>query len=278
MRDVIAVKAVLSMLLEVSANPKPGNVDREHDFEDTRYEHFITSAASCYPVFLEMVGKREGLGMWIRKLVGASRSLRGGGNTHLGTFIIMSPLVMSADDARIFEVASEIVKRSTPEDAVNLYLAIRESGAYLPPSEELSVFDDESLKRIEDERITLYDILSISSSYDMISDELVNGFRRVRRYSEILRDFWNYGVNEAIVRTYIRMLSEEEDSFIRNKHGPLVAEEVRRKAEEVFRDFSIERLREFDEMLLERRINPGSSADIICGAIFINLLGGARVD
>ncbi|MBC7115310.1 MAG: triphosphoribosyl-dephospho-CoA synthase [Archaeoglobi archaeon] len=278
MRDVIAVKAVLSMLLEVSANPKPGNVDREHDFEDTRYEHFITSAASCYPVFLEMVGRRGGLGMWIRKLVGASRSLRGGGNTHLGTFIIMSPLVMSADDARIFEVASEIVKRSTPEDAVNLYLAIRESGAYLPPSEELSVFDDESLKRIEDERITLYDILSISSSYDMISDELVNGFRRVRRYSEILRDFWNYGVNEAIVRTYIRMLSEEEDSFIRNKHGPLVAEEVRRKAEEVFRDFSMERLREFDEMLLERRINPGSSADIICGAIFINLLGGARVD
>jgi len=278
MRDVIAVKATLSMLLEVSANPKPGNVDREHDFEDTRYEHFLCSAASCYPVFFEMVGRRSGVGEWIRKLVRASRSLRGGGNTHLGTFILLSPLVMAADEGRIFDVASEIVRRSTPEDAINLYLAIRESGAFLPPSEKLSVFDDDSLRRIEEEGITLYDILSISSPYDMISDELVNGFRRVKRYSEVLKKFWNLGVNEAVVRTYIQILSEEKDSFIRNKYGDLIAEKVRKDAEKLLHEFSMDKTRKFDEILLKRRINPGSSADIICGSLFITLLGGARID
>ena len=42
--------AQLSMVLEVSASPKPGNVDRDHNYIDTDYEHFLTSAVSVYPV------------------------------------------------------------------------------------------------------------------------------------------------------------------------------------------------------------------------------------
>jgi len=38
-----AISGVLSMLLEVSANPKSGNVDRGHDFPDMRYEDFLVS-------------------------------------------------------------------------------------------------------------------------------------------------------------------------------------------------------------------------------------------
>ena len=39
------------MLLEVSATPKPGNIDRDHDFDDTKYEHFLASAISAGPIF-----------------------------------------------------------------------------------------------------------------------------------------------------------------------------------------------------------------------------------
>ena len=39
--DFIAGSAELAMLLEVSATPKPGNIDRTHDFEDMTYEHFL---------------------------------------------------------------------------------------------------------------------------------------------------------------------------------------------------------------------------------------------
>ena len=34
----------LAILLEVSAYPKPGNVHRTADFQETDYEHFLASA------------------------------------------------------------------------------------------------------------------------------------------------------------------------------------------------------------------------------------------
>jgi|Deesub1362B_J571_1020462.scaffolds.fasta_scaffold00173_33 triphosphoribosyl-dephospho-CoA synthase len=277
MKEVNAMKAVLAMILEVSATPKPGNVDRDHDFTDTKYEHFLVSAVSSYPVFLQMVGKRRELGSWIRKLVNSSKFMRGGGNTHLGTFILISPLVMASDEKNVFQKAYEIVKKTTFEDAVDLYLAIRESGAYIPPSDTLSVYDDESVRKLREEKITMYDVLSISSKYDMISDELVSGFERVKRYSELLLSLWDLGVNEAIVRTYLRLLSDEEDTFIVNKYGKEVAKDVRRRAREVIDDFSMSKLLEFDEHLISRGVNPGSSADIICGAIYVALLRGAEI-
>jgi triphosphoribosyl-dephospho-CoA synthetase len=41
----------LALLLEVSAYPKPGNVHRNADFNDTRYEHFLASAVAVAPYF-----------------------------------------------------------------------------------------------------------------------------------------------------------------------------------------------------------------------------------
>ena len=38
-----ADRAQLAMMLEVCAYPKPGNVDRCHDYDNTRLEHFLGS-------------------------------------------------------------------------------------------------------------------------------------------------------------------------------------------------------------------------------------------
>ncbi len=35
-------------------------------------------------------------------------------------------------------------------------------------------------------------------------------------------------------------------------------------------------LKEFDEDLVKRRINPGTTADLVIGSLFIALLGGLR--
>ncbi|MGZ7132554.1 MAG: triphosphoribosyl-dephospho-CoA synthase, partial [Halobacteriota archaeon] len=60
--DFIAGCAELAMLLEVSATPKPGNVDRTHDFEDVTYEHFLASAVGTFPVFKKAASARHGIG------------------------------------------------------------------------------------------------------------------------------------------------------------------------------------------------------------------------
>jgi hypothetical protein len=54
------------MVLEVAAHPKPGNVDRDHDFPDTTFEHFLASAVGTYPVLEEAARSRTGVGALIR--------------------------------------------------------------------------------------------------------------------------------------------------------------------------------------------------------------------
>lgn len=51
--DDVARSAQLALLLEVSAYPKPGNVDRTHDFINTSYEHFLASSVALYLVLRE---------------------------------------------------------------------------------------------------------------------------------------------------------------------------------------------------------------------------------
>ena len=48
-----AERAQLAMMLEVCAYPKPGNVDRCHDYPDTRLEHFLASTIFARSAFEE---------------------------------------------------------------------------------------------------------------------------------------------------------------------------------------------------------------------------------
>ena len=47
----------LSSLLELSGWPKPGNVHRTSDFEDTRFEHFLAGIIAIQPNFRELCEK-----------------------------------------------------------------------------------------------------------------------------------------------------------------------------------------------------------------------------
>ena len=88
--------AQLAMLLEVSATPKPGNVDRDHDFDDTKYEHFLASAIGVGPIFERVAIAKKGIGSFIRDSVEESIRWQSGGNAHFGAFLLLVPLVMAA--------------------------------------------------------------------------------------------------------------------------------------------------------------------------------------
>ncbi|MCC7576390.1 MAG: triphosphoribosyl-dephospho-CoA synthase, partial [Methanomethylovorans sp.] len=95
----------------------------------------------------------------------------------------------------------------------------------------------------------------------------------------------NSRINHVIVYAFIKMLATDIDTFIETKFDRHIAEEVSAKARGII--YKLERsgynmedilpdLRYFDEELLTRSINPGSTADIIIGGLFISLLGGMR--
>jgi triphosphoribosyl-dephospho-CoA synthase len=330
----IARCAQLAMLLEVSASPKPGNVDREHDYPETCFEHFIASSVGVYPALEFAARSRNGIGALIKKAVHESSAWQRGGNTHFGAFLLLIPLAMAAgqifekkasgnvnreehflqENLRIapsdFELlasqAHTFVQETDSEDAVEFYRAFRAAGVRVNSVEEFDLEDPKATEELREQNITLYELMEISRGYDLLANEWTSGFRRCLEGADFILNFMQpkkgesksgkgssvgcFGgeINEAVIYAFMKLLSRYRDTFIQTKFDLKTADYVSSKALEILsflegpepksRDFSslIPVIREFDSELLNRKINPGSTADLIIAGLFIALLGGLR--
>jgi len=287
--DDVARSAQLALLLEVSAYPKPGNVDRTHDFIDTSYEHFLASSVAVYPVFREAAargsGKGLGVGGLVRSGVEESTAWQRGGNTHFGALLLLIPLTMAAgaceryDMEKIKRKATEIMLNTTTDDAIEVYRAYPKAKVKVRRDvPEFDLTDEASINEIRDNKLSYYEILTISASYDLISRELVGGFELTFGYATVIKDFAKEKrINDAITRTYLKLLSEEEDTFIKMKFGAEKSRYVKERAKRIVNQgYEREEIEELDAELIKEGLNPGSTADIIAAALFISILGGLR--
>ena len=350
----IARCAQLAMLLEVSASPKPGNVDREHDYPDTFFEHFVASSVGVYPALEQAARSRKGIGSLIKTAVYESAAWQNGGNTHFGAFLLLIPLAMAAgeilagkkpengfhkleqgDLESLADRALVFVRETDCEDAVEFYRAFGAAGVRVNSVEEFDLKDTESPGALCEKAVTLYDLMEISKGYDLIANEWTTGFRRCLEGARTVLGFMHArngdcvnplpncsgtGINEAVVYTFLKLLSRHRDTFIQTKFDADTADRVSSRAREIlsewekkgsccpsdsdysldcssgsdcppdyssngFYDCPLENLdfssllpavRDFDSELLEKGINPGSTADIIIAGLFIALLGGLR--
>lgn len=277
----VARVAQLAMALEVSATPKPGNIDRDHDYEDTRYEHFLASAISAYPILLD-AAEGAPIGRCIHRAVEESTRWQDGGNTHFGAFLLLMPLVGAAskvsriDDLR--EVAHRLALETTVDDAVEVYRAFSHVDVRVGDVEDLDVRDSGSVDRIRELGHTLYHLMEVSSSYDIIAREWVEGFPRTFECARLIKENTPHeGVNRATVRAFLNILSRNTDTFIQTKFDEDKAKEVSQRAASLLEDFDLEEIHEFDDVLLREGVNPGSTADIVIAGLFVALLGGLRI-
>jgi len=288
----VARSAQLAMLLEVSAYPKPGNVDRTHDYIDTRYEHFLASSVAVYPILREAAARgsrnERGVGELISRGVEESIAWQHGGNTHFGALLLLVPLAMAAgaceryDTKEIKRKATEIMQNTSMGDALEVYTVFPKAKVKVRRDvPELDVMDEASINEIREKKLSLYAILTISASYDMISQELVGGFEKTFEYAALINDFASeerININDAITHAYLRLLADEEDTFITMKFGPEKSKYVQQKAQWIVtRGYKRKEIEEFDEELIREGLNPGSTADIIAAALFISILSGLRV-
>jgi triphosphoribosyl-dephospho-CoA synthase len=264
-----AERAQLAMMLEVCAFPKPGNVDRCHDYPETRLEHFLASTIFARPA-LEEAEKGEGrIGEIIRHAV-LQTNCHKGGNTHFGAFILLIPLVYGGS----IKGAMKAIEKTDTSDAVAFYRAFGLTKVHTYSKDELDVNDPKSLAELRDREMTLLDVMQHSASHDMVAREWVTGFPLCRRGADLLKEFGTG--RQAIVQMFITLLAQEPDTFIVKKHGVIVAQETMRKAREVLD--GNETLANFDQDCIDRNINPGSIADITIAAIFIALSEGWEWD
>ncbi len=248
--------AQLAAVLEVSGWPKPGNVHRTADFEDTNFEQFLAGSIALGPavrdVALQGVRARLreievydiGLGGYIRHAVDDVRAWHRGGNTHLGVSLLFVPLGAAAgytlslgeeinpgvlrDDVR------RIMEASSPRDAVEAYRAINEANsAALGRIVGLGVPDllDENYEEaILEGGLSLFQVMKASMDWDNIAWEWATGmeisfktgYPCLRRTFEETQD-----INTATVHTFLTILSLHPDTLIARKLGSKESKDIR---------------------------------------------------
>ena len=116
--------AVLAMLFELSSSPKPGNVDRCHDFPDIGFHHFLTSAVSAYPVFCKAAQGQGSVGSLILEGVQAWQTWNLSSNTHFGSLVLMIPIAIAAGrQGELRDELRDVLEKTTVQDAVDFYRA-----------------------------------------------------------------------------------------------------------------------------------------------------------
>ncbi|PSP74499.1 triphosphoribosyl-dephospho-CoA synthase [Halobacteriales archaeon QS_3_64_16] len=273
-----AENAQLALLLEVAGTPKPGNVDREHEYPDLRFEHFLAGA----------VGAREGLAMAeAGEPVGEAfeRAVRGmatqrGGNTHFGALLLLAPLVRAAaaEDLTSGGVAA-VVASTTVEDASDFYRAFEHVDvAVADPPEGWGDLDvrrgERAIPTLRERDLTLQDVMESSAERDGVAREWVARFERSFRLADRLAALEG-SVTERAARAYLEALAAEPDTFVAINHDVETAHEVTDRAAAVLS--GEESVEEFAEELIEREINPGTTADITAAGLFVALERGLEI-
>lgn len=297
-----AERLALGIALEASAFPKPGNVHRFRDFSDTIYEDFIvTSVVAVEPLYR---GIRRGYryhsnlrnlsvvyGDLILGIVSKSRAVSGGGNTCLGTALMLAPISIALgyilalekriDVQLILQSACRLLEEfSTPLDAVYFYKAIRAAApSYIRRSDETgpypNVWDRRYREILIGSQTRLWDILSYSGMFDIVARDVVECYSRAYRLSRYLSERLKaHGIwNRAVVEAYLYQLSSDVDTLVVRKHGYEVVTEIKEKAGELLAECELSwsscltKLVQLDNEMASKGINPGSTADIVATAI-----------
>ncbi len=273
-----AENAQLALLLEVAGTPKPGNVDRAREYPDLRFEHFLAGA----------VGARAGLALAAEgRPVGESferavegMSAQSGGNTQFGAVLLVTPLVRAAARDDLSQSGVEaVLGETTVEDTVHFYRAFEHVDVSVgdPPS-ELTDLDvrrgSDAIPAIRERGLAFSGLMARSAPTDGVAAELSGGCPRSFGVAERLAG----GTGPVADRTaaaFLDALAAEVDTFVIARHDRETAEEVRRRAADA-RDGETDPA-ELAAEFVDRGINPGTTADIVAGGLFVALERGLEV-
>lgn len=310
----IVKSAQLAAVLEASSL-KPGNVNPLHNFENTRYEHFLAGGLSIGNAIENSVisgyENKINIGECIFQGISDVKNSHTGGNTHLGILMLFVPIAsacgmcISGNDLNFRNLQKNvmtILSSSNVDDAVNLCNAIRhaDAGGLGTVDDAIADFDlnNENLRDdLIKNNLNFYNLLKLSAPRDRIAEELTTGMNITFEHARMLREIYqkNFATQKfipeyslysddksnnifnSIIQTYLAILTRFPDTLIARKCGLEKAEEVSEMASKVLEnEISIEK---FDKYLREKgnKLNPGTTADIVAGSLFIALLNGLEI-
>lgn len=278
----ISQVAQIACLLEVSS-PKPGNVSSEHDFSDMKYEDFLFSSAAIGEIFLDL--EQSSTGDLILAGVKSTKKYVQA-NTNLGTIILLAPLAKAyynsiniKGESRLDsfkEELSTVLDNLTVTDAKKAYQAIR-----LANAGGLGESEQEDVR--EEPKVDLKEAMELARNRDNIAKEYSNNFEITFNLAyPALKEHFNQAdsFREAILQTFLYLLSKLPDTLIARKTSPKKAEAISKKAGMVLKAGGVytsegqKRIAQLKKDLSgnNNRYNPGTTADIIAATVFVFIL------
>lgn len=247
-------------------------------FHDTRYEHFLASAAAIGPAFLLV--KRRPLGATIRDACTATARWTNA-NTNLGIVLLLAPLARAALDTHrgtLRERVGRVLGRTTVRDAADVYAAIRIARpGGLGHAEVQDVAGTPTLG--------LRAVMVLAAHRDGIAREYATDFAVTFELgAPTLRRARRDGLSwdDAIVETYLTLLASGPDTLVARKLGEAAAADISRRGSAVLAAGGVRstqgrrRIAALDRTLRDESNsrNPGTTADLTAAAIFAVLLEG----
>lgn len=258
---------------------KPGNVHTYAPGHRMVTADFVTSADVSAPPLAEP-GAR--VGQRVRGGVEATFAAVGQ-NTNLGILLLCAPLARAAEaSGPLTEALNAVLTDFDVSDARDVFAAIRRAN---PGGLGRAARHDVSQAMPEDGPVPpLRAAMTEAAPRDRIARAYIDGFRDLFAIGlPALAEARTRGLAPPWTTTAVHLayLTGVPDSHIARKHGPERAEAVRAEAGERLSGIDlatepVERLLDYDRVLKEAGLNPGTSADFTVATLFLDALLAAR--
>ena len=270
-KDKIGESYINSCKLDIECI-KPGNVNRVSGHHDTSCMDFIKSYESTSRIIssseLSLGEKIENSILITQENVKT--------NTNLGIILLCSLFVQSLSlkkDLCLEEAIEYVVVNSTKDDVSKICNSIniaKPGGLGKHCNYDVS----------SDPYISLFDIMKISSKYDMISKQYALFFEDIFRFIIPALDNALSKINDkklAISYTFLKILEKYPDSHICRKYGNKIAKKTSNEASDLIKILDGDtrheswgkKLMSLDNHFKMTRVNPGTSADLLVVSMMI---------
>lgn len=269
--------ALEAMLIEVSATPKPGLVDRNNSgaHKDMNFFTFMKSAASLHSYFEDFAKAGfsgacekilpEKIFPVIRKTgIEAEKDMlnaTNGINTHKGE--IFSLGLLSASAGYIAGMNEAVTSEKVLQLSADMCRGICEH-------------DFSRAKMKSPDMLTKGEAIYLEHGISGIRGEAEKGYPVVKNYAlPALKKYLdeNFNMNDSLVFTLINIMAVNDDTNIIARHGVNTCEEVKRISRGMLLDsLSIDEICRLDAEFIRRGISPSGSADLLAVTYFLYML------
>ncbi len=271
-----AENAQLALLLEVSGTPKPGNVDRERDLDELRFEEFLAGAVGAGTGL--RAAESDSIGTAFERAV-AGMAAGHGENTQFGALLLLTPLVRAASEGDLSPAGVDrVVGETTVADAANFYRAFEHCAVFVSePPAEIEALDVRrgaaAVPAVEERGLTLYDIMALGDDADDVAREWTGGFERTFEVAKRIAEL-SGPLSERTSVAFCETLAERPDTLVAKKHGKAAARRASERVAEALGDDGA--LSALATEFVEQGINPGTTADIVAAGLFVALERGVE--